>query len=61
MTALETSAFTHTLREVDGRTMIASTCNECGASNVMPVADRSLEAWEDRHAAQHETVNSGLA
>lgn len=44
--------FTHTEERFGKRIMIVSTCNDCGAANVVSPYDGSLEEWERNHECE---------
>jgi hypothetical protein len=50
--------FTHTEERFGKRILIVSTCNECGAANIVSRYDGSLEAWERNHKCEKRAMAS---
>jgi hypothetical protein len=49
-----TSRFARSAVHQSGRVMIRSSCTRCGASNIVSLADGSLQGWEGEHACKPE-------
>lgn len=53
MTEHGSVAFAHALVRIEKRTMVESTCRECGSSKLVLYTDGSLAEWEQQHSTQH--------
>lgn len=47
--------FSYRIVECDRRTLLGSTCRECGAAKLVSDMDGSLAEWEEKHSEQHAT------
>jgi hypothetical protein len=52
MEKVSVMSFTRTPEQVDGRFLIRSTCNSCGASALVSQFDDSLADWEAGHKCE---------
>jgi hypothetical protein len=52
----KTTKFAHTIVHKSGRVMIRSSCTQCGASNIVSIADGSLQVWENEHVCERVLI-----
>lgn len=53
--------FTHSIRYLGMRIVIASTCSRCGETQIVSHGDGSLERWEREHICDADEISIGLA